>query len=142
MDESRRFFITQVRVGGNTRLISYFCVGRHFNAPFASCPFFGCLNESSANAHPSEFWSDEPAFKVTDMIAVTIFDKWTNACLEKARKPSSIQLGDKHKLRVCVLHNIEHLRLMFIVITGVPKERAKAIPFFEVILAEGPHTIL
>src|SRR5207247_3901040 len=79
VDQSRCLFITETRVGCKAHVVSYLGVGRHFDAALAPRPFFGGRDQCPTEAMPAIFRIDKPTLKITDIVALTIFDKRSDA---------------------------------------------------------------
>ena len=55
-------------------------------------PIFGFANKETSDSAAPKFRFDEPAFKITDVIGVTIFDERANARFEKSAESAAAQV--------------------------------------------------
>ena len=116
-------------MGLQAQIISYLQNRKPFPHSLSACPIFCRLNQNSADPVLTILRFNKPAFKISDMIAVTIFDKRPNTGFKKSDQFAGICFGNNHELGFLMFKNIHHFRVMLFIRRFIPQTLAKTKPF-------------
>ena len=121
MDQFRRDFVIEIEMSLQARGVADFRIRGHLGAALASGPRFRMFHKLSANTVFSILGLDVPAFKITDVISMTILDERTNAHLEKSRELPVASLCEQDILGLVeMIEYVDHLRSLIVVSGFVP----------------------
>src|SRR5436190_20136384 len=112
MYQSRSFGISKRLMCGNAQFVAHLGVGCHFLASFLSCPLLGYPDEFPADPAASNFGLHIPAFKISDVVGLAIFDEWANANLKKSDQFSGLVFSNEDELRIGGIDDVDHFRFI------------------------------
>lgn len=120
MHEPRRYVVTEARVRVQAAFVSDFSVRRHLGTSFLPSPVLSVPDKFPANAVLPVLGIDEPAFEITYVIRMAVFNKWPDAGFEEADQIAIAAVGHEDELRFGMAENIHHLGAMIVIVVLVP----------------------
>lgn len=142
MNELRSDLVSKSRVGIQAAVVADLGVGRHLSASFLLRPIFGVTDQLASDAAHSMFGLDEPAFEISNVVGVAIFDEWPDAGFQESDQPIVPRIRNQNELRFGVTENVHHFRSMIAVVVLVPKQFSEPEPFVQIRFVNRTHVEL